>query len=367
MKKIFLGIGAGPIQTGIYVAGAAKGGFDRIVLADVDAALVGAIRKTGSITVNTACADKIRTDTYENIEIYNSTVPEELEILKGVAAEALAINTALPAVRFYPSCMWLKEAFDRKPDAVRYVYTSENCTTAADELRKVLGSYPNTYYLDTVIGKMSKIFLSSDSDLPPLSPGYVKGHLVEEFNEIYTTSAPGIDEVGIQGLYPKKDIYPFEEAKLYGHNASHFLLGIFAARLGCRYMSDVNAFPETVALARRALQEECGPALCRKFAGVDPYFEKANYDAWAEELVRRMTSPLLSDSVDRVIRDPDRKLAWEDRIIGAIRLCISQKIKPEILAQGAALAARYQALNTLQGTWPEGAERDEVVKILRSV
>ena len=35
MKKIFLGIGAGPIQTGIYVAGAAKGGFDRIVLADV--------------------------------------------------------------------------------------------------------------------------------------------------------------------------------------------------------------------------------------------------------------------------------------------------------------------------------------------
>lgn len=38
MKKIFLGIGAGPIPTGIYVAGAAKGGFDRIVLADVDAA-----------------------------------------------------------------------------------------------------------------------------------------------------------------------------------------------------------------------------------------------------------------------------------------------------------------------------------------
>ena len=27
----FLGIGLGPIQTGIFLAGAAKGGFDRIV------------------------------------------------------------------------------------------------------------------------------------------------------------------------------------------------------------------------------------------------------------------------------------------------------------------------------------------------
>ena len=63
MSRIFLGIGAGPIQTGIYVAGAFKGGFDRIVLADVDAALVSAIRQSGTITVNTACAEKIRAST----------------------------------------------------------------------------------------------------------------------------------------------------------------------------------------------------------------------------------------------------------------------------------------------------------------
>ena len=35
-KKIFLGIGAGPIQTGIFVSGASKGSFDRIVVAEVD-------------------------------------------------------------------------------------------------------------------------------------------------------------------------------------------------------------------------------------------------------------------------------------------------------------------------------------------
>ncbi|MBR2435108.1 MAG: hypothetical protein IKB22_06505 [Lentisphaeria bacterium] len=367
MSKTFLGIGAGPIQTGIYVAGAAKGGFDRIVLADVDKALVAAIRASGTVTVNTACADSIRTDVYNNVEIYDSSVPEDLEKLKEIAADALAINTALPAVKFYQYCIWLKEAFDRNPDGVRYVYTSENCTTAAEELRKVLGEYPNTYYLDTVIGKMSKIFLAEESELPPLAPGYVKGHLVEEFCTIYTTDAPGIENVGIVGLYPKKDIYPFEEAKLYGHNASHFLLGVMAAQKGCRYMSDTVNHPEIVEMTRQTLLKECGPALCKKFKGVDSYFEPEEYNEWALELVRRMTSPLLSDSVDRVIRDLDRKLAWEDRIIGAMRLCISQDIRPELLAQGAALAARYYAVETLCNSWEEGEERDKVADLIRSV
>ena len=351
MTKTFLGIGAGPIQTGIYVAGAAKGGFDRIVLADVDKALVAAIQASKSVTINTACADHIQTDVYKNIEIYDSTVPEQLEILKGVAAEAIAINTALPAVKFYPSCIWLKEAFERKPDGLRYVYTSENFTTAADELEKVLGKFPNTYYLDTVIGKMSKVFLAAESPLPPLAPGYAKGHLVEEFCTIYTTDAPGIDKVGIVGLYPKKDIYPFEEAKLFGHNASHFLLGVLAKQKGCASMSDTVKYPEIVELTRRALLEECGPALCKKFSGVDEYFEPAVYNEWANELVRRMTSPLLSDSVDRVIRDIDRKLAWNDRIIGAMRLCFDQGIEPKILAQGAALAARYYGLSQVATAW----------------
>ncbi|MBO7741803.1 MAG: hypothetical protein J6S21_04540, partial [Victivallales bacterium] len=149
MKKTFLGIGAGPIQTGIFVAGAAAAGYDRIVLADVDAALVAAIRAAGSITVNTACSGSIRTDRYDNIEIYNPSVPEDLEILKAAAAEAVALNTALPATRFYAFCVpWLKEAFDRNPEGERFFYTSENSTTAAAEFSALLGEYPNTHVLD---------------------------------------------------------------------------------------------------------------------------------------------------------------------------------------------------------------------------
>ncbi|MDR0932490.1 MAG: hypothetical protein LBM70_05645 [Victivallales bacterium] len=325
MRKIFLGIGAGPIQTGIFVSGAWHGNFDRIVLSEVDPAIVAAIRRAGSITVNTA---GVGFQSFDRVEVYNPTVLEDANKLKEVAAEAIAVNTALPSVDFYRfAAPYLAEGFAKSKHA-KYVYTSENSTTAAEELRRTVGEFPDVYYLDTVIGKMSKVFNAADSDLPPLAPGSPKGHLVEVFNTIYSSSAAGIEDVGIEGLFPKPDLHPFEEAKLYGHNAVHFLLGVLAAEAGLCTMDEAAAHPELMAIAHNALIDECGAALCRKYAGVDDYFIPGNFRAWGEELLNRMVSPELADSVERIIRDPNRKLGWNDRLIGAIHLCFSQKIVP---------------------------------------
>ena len=65
----------------IFVAGASKGNFEKIVIAEVNPAMVEAIRKAGSITVNTSNASGIVTDTYDKVEIYNPSVAEDLEIL----------------------------------------------------------------------------------------------------------------------------------------------------------------------------------------------------------------------------------------------------------------------------------------------
>jgi hypothetical protein len=334
----FLGIGAGPIQTGIFVSGAARGGYERIVLADVDPDLIQAVRAAGSLTVNTACADAVKTDTYPNIEIYNPADAADLDILKQVAAEATAIATALPSTGFYNHVApWLSAAFQSAPRKTRYVYTAENSTTAATELRDAVGAFPETFYLDTVIGKMSKIFTTSESELPPLAPGFSRGHLVEDFNVIYSSSAPGVDEMAPEGIYSKADLGPFEEAKLYGHNAVHFLLGSLAKRKGCRYLSDAAAYPELLRSAHLALRDECGAALCRKFAGVDEFFAMENFSAYAAALIDRMVSPILNDSVDRIIRHPERKFSWNDRIIGAIRLCLDQGVFPIGLSHGVTL------------------------------
>ena len=369
--KTFLGIGAGPIQTGIFVSGASRGEYDRIVLADVDKELVRAVKQAGSVTVNTAGSDRIISDTYANIEIFDPSDQNDLAELRQVAAQATAICTALPSTSFYKHIApWLKDAFSSAPDRERFVYAAENSTTAAEELEKAVGSFPATYYLDTVIGKMSKVFDTNETDLSPLAPGVNRGHLVEEFNIIYTGFAPGIESAGIEGLYPKADLEPFEYAKLYGHNASHFLLAVLAGEKGCKNMDEAAGHPEIMAATTSALKDECGAALCRKFAGADEFFTPPEFNKYADELITRMTSGTLSDRIDRVLRDLERKLGWDDRIIGAIRMCLGQNIFPEKLIHGAQLAVqqcfgrdRKQIISGLTGLW-QNEPRDEVGKII---
>ena len=51
-----------------------------------------------------------------------------------------------------------------------------------------------------------------------------------------------------------------------------------------------------------------------------------------------MTNPYLYDSVERVGRDPRRKLGWDDRLVGTLRLVLQQHIVPRRYALGTAAA-----------------------------
>ena len=330
--SVFLGIGLGPIQSGIFIAGAFRGGFDRIVIAEVDAASVAAIRENGQININIAGINGIRQEVYGRIEIYNPLVKTDLNALIQAAAEASELSTALPDVSFYRHVApWLREGFARQPERQRFVYAAENNNRAAEILHEEIGQrFSHTHYLNTVIGKMCKVFKGEETpDLPTLCAGLDKGHLVEEFERIYISSIPQIAERQCHNLYPKEDLRPFEETKLYGHNAVHFLLGWKAAEVGLTSMSELSARPDLMAYGRQAFIHESGAALCRKWGTRDPLFEPEAFAAYSDDLLMRMTNPFLSDTVSRVIRDLSRKLAYEDRIIGTIRLCLEQRVIPK--------------------------------------
>jgi len=330
--SVFLGIGLGPIQSGIFISGAAKGGFTRIVIADVDRNIVEYIRSSGSVSINIAKSDEVIQEKYTGIEIYNPQDPDDLEKLIEAAGEASEISTALPSVNHYQHiAQWLKRGFSLQPDRRRFIYTAENNNRAAEILKDTIGcDFANTYFLNTVIGKMCKVFPAAEHpELFPISVDAASGHLVEEFNHIYISSAPKIEERRCLGLCPKNELLPFEEAKLYGHNAVHFLLAWKAAEAGLTYMSDLSSYPDLIDYGRKAFTQEAGEALCRKWHDCDPLFAPKGFASYSEDLLIRMTNLFLSDTVSRVIRDLPRKLAYEDRIIGTIHLCLEQKVIPE--------------------------------------
>jgi mannitol-1-phosphate 5-dehydrogenase len=350
----FLGIGLGPIQTGIFLSGAFKGGFDRIIIAEVDEALKQAVNASGKVSINIAAASHVYPETYTGIEVYNPMDPADLEKLIAIAAEADELATALPSVNFFKHIApWLKKGFAMNPGKRRFIYTAENHNHAAEELTAVLGDdFPQTYCLNTVVGKMSGVITAeecAERDMKPLCPGADRGHLVEEFNKILISTAPGVTERLTQGLIDKSDLYPFEEAKLYGHNAIHFMLGTLGKQRDLELMSELRNHVDLICDGFSAFIDESGVALCRKYDGFDELFTPTGFREYAVDLLVRMTNPFLRDAIDRITRDLPRKLSWNDRVIGTMRVVTAQGVEPNILAKAAALAAREEFGPTREG------------------
>ena len=136
----------------------------------------------------------------------------------------------------------------------------------------------------------------------------------------------------------KDDLLPFEEAKLYGHNATHALAAYLCALRGLARIADLRQTPDLLAFIRAAFLEESGEALIRKHAGKDRLFTREGYREYADDLLERMTNPYLFDSVERVGRDPHRKLGWDDRLVGTLRVALQQGITPRRYAFGTAAA-----------------------------
>ena len=89
--------------------------------------------------------------------------------------------------------------------------------------------------------------------------------------------------------------------------------------------------------------------MVRRYAGVDPLFTPEGYRRYANDLLARMTNPYLRDTVERVGRDPERKLGWDDRLIGTMRMALREGVAPRRYALGAAAALATMDRSILTG------------------
>ena len=354
MRHCLTGFGFGPIQAGLFVAEAfGSGRFDRIVVSEIDAALVEAIgANRGRYSINVAHADRIEARHIDGVELLNPNVPDDHARLSEALSQSTEMVTSLPSVSFFTAGD-SRSVAARIADGLRnrsmpvIVYTAENNNHAAEILQDQVGSRlgnpfpPTVQFLNTVIGKMSQAVTDPavirQMNLVPIAPGIDKAFLVEAFNRILVTrtTIPGF-RPGIGVFVEKDDLLPFEEAKLFGHNAIHALLAYLAAFKGLTRMTEVAADRRIMEIARRAFLDESGAALERKYARMgDGQFTADGYRAYAEDLLARITNPWLNDTVERAARDPLRKLAPNDRIFGTMSLALEYGIEPRNMALGA--------------------------------
>jgi len=353
-EHVFTGFGFGPIQGGLFAKESFQSGnFARIVTAEIDRELVDAVRaNSGSYYVNVAKADGIEVLKIDGVELLNPQIAEDKRILLEVLAQSTEISTCLPSVSFYGSggpdstASLIADGLENSRAEATIIYTAENNNHAAEILEKAVGeraaalSQKKVQFLNTVIGKMSRIVDDpaeiAELKLAMIAPGIERAFLVEELNSILVSRTRISDfRPGIEVFVEKDDLLPFEEAKLYGHNAIHSVLGFVGAVKGYVKMTEFKNDSVVMRIARDAFLQECGGALVKKYSFLgDELFTEAGFRNYAEELLERITNRYLADTVARAGRDVVRKLGITGRIFGTMQLALEYGIEPKNMALG---------------------------------
>jgi mannitol-1-phosphate 5-dehydrogenase len=393
-KHTFVGFGFGPIQAGLFAKEAFQSGnFRRIAVAEIDPRLVEAVRANrGTYCVNVARSDRVETIKVDGVELLNPAHAEDAAALRSALSQATEITTCLPSVKFYDAggentvAALMADGLQHRQADATIVYAAENHNHAAEILEETVAQRlrsmgilpmsttgvppvgrakmalqhmggtgtPNAklcvwgptpmlrvQFLNTVIGKMSQVVTDpremAERNLAPIAPGLGRAFLVEEFNSILVSKTTIPDFApGIKVFIEKDDLLPFEEAKLYGHNAIHALLGFIGLLKGYTKMTELKRDALLMKVAREAFLRDSGAALIRKHASLgDELFTETGYRRYADDLLERMTNPYLADTVARAGRDVVRKLGIHDRIFGTMALAFEQGLEPRNMALGA--------------------------------
>ena len=159
----------------------------------------------------------------------------------------------------------------------------------------------------------------------------------EPYSEL-PVDAAGFRPVGCE-MPPIKELVPFSpfaffiERKLLIHNMGHALMSYIGYLKGHGFIFETATDGEIKYILTRALLESAR-ALCKRHgAPLDDTMQ------FVEDLMVRFENKLLVDSLERVGKDPKRKLSSGDRLVGAFKMVREQGGVPAHIAVG--IAAGY--------------------------
>jgi len=163
-----------------------------------------------------------------------------------------------------------------------------------------------------------------------------------------------VDKAAFKGeIPPVKNMVPFApfefyiQRKLFIHNMGHAFTAYLGAIAGKDYIWESIEDPYTELLVMRAMQQS---AISLAAEHNVPYVELNDH---VEDLIHRFANKQLGDTVKRVGNDLNRKLNPNDRLVGALNMCIKQGVLPKYICLGVAAAMCFPFDENVSGTAPE--------------
>ena len=166
---------------------------------------------------------------------------------------------------------------------------------------------------------------------------------VEEFSEwiVDQTQFKG-DIPKINGMELTDNLMAFVERKLFTLNTGHAVTAYYGKLKGYRFVKE-SIEDENVKAFVKAVMQESGAVLIKRYG-----FDSQAHAAYIEKILKRFANPYLVDDVDRVGREPLRKLSYNDRLIKPLRGTLEYGLPNDNLIRAVAVALSYRNANDPQ-------------------
>jgi mannitol-1-phosphate 5-dehydrogenase len=322
-------IGAGRIGCGLAGQLLHSSGYE-ITFVTRDRNVVDNLHRNGGYQVVLTSMSECRYVTVSGVK----AVPAE-DTARAVEAisHADVIVTAVCAQNL-PAVAWLiAQGLERRQEPTN-VIAFENMEHVGPCLRRLVagamacGADADKHgFSGAVISRMVTQRLGDPADESPLT---FVGEMVEDV--IVDRRSLRSPMPQIQGVIPVDNYHPWVLRKLYTFSAGHATAAYLGWLKGYRYIHTAIRDPE-IRKAVLSAMEEGLRGLAARFGS-----EFASDAKQLRAIVERFENAALNDPIQRVARDPRRKLAAGERLVGAAKLAEEAGINPKQLALATAAA-----------------------------
>jgi mannitol-1-phosphate 5-dehydrogenase len=300
--------GAGNIGRGFIGAVLSQAGY-RMVFADVVADLLDQINNRKQYTVHVTDTES-RDIVISGISAVHSGSDEAVAEIVG--ADIITTAVGLRILKFVAPAIakGLAARMAAGEEKPLNVIACENGLKATSQLRELtfaLLSPEVAAWAQTHVGWPDA---AVDRIVPPVRCEVPLDVAVEEYFEWDVERSAFVGEIpAIAGMTPVDNLEAYVERKLFTLNTGHATAAYIGKMKGLGTIGESIADPAVFPVVKAVMQQS-GEGLVRKFG-----FDHDAHFAYIEKILRRFSNPYLKDDVDRVGREPLRKLAPNDRLI----------------------------------------------------
>ena len=307
MKAVHFG--AGNIGRGFVGLLLHDAGYE-VVFADVNAELIDALAASDRYTVHEVGAGA-RDRVVDGYRAVNSQT-HAAALLDELRTADIATTAVGPAILRFIAPHLVLALRERPAEAAPLVIMAcENAINATDLLRDEIASLSSPEEWPSLAAKAVFANTAVDRIVPGQAADAGLDVTVETFFEWAIERPPfGDDAPAIPGAHFVDDLAPYIERKLFTVNTGHASTAYLGFLAGHERISDALADPTVAAAVERVLGETSALIVAKHGFSEE---EQAGYRA---AILERFRNPELPDTVERVGRQPLRKLGRHERFIG---------------------------------------------------